>query len=588
MSATHLSPNRPRSRRLLYSLVSLLLAFIVVCIPLLVFAPSQHASAHVASDWTSRSIYFIMTDRFSDGDTSNDNYGGFNTDLSSPTSWHGGDFQGIINHLDYIKNMGFTAIWITPVVMQHSENAYHGYWGYDFYSIDGHLGTMSDLQNLVTQAHNRGIWVMLDVVANHTGYYNYYTPTFPDYSDYHHYGTITDYTNQWDLENEDVAGLNDLDQSNTYVYNTLLTNIQWLVSTTGVDGLRVDTVKHVPKTFWSAYAAAAGTFTLGEVYSGDPAYVGPYTQYLDAALDYPMYYTIHDVFGQNASMTNISGRYAQDGYYTNPLTNGVFLDNHDVDRFLCDASGNPSATWDKWPQLELALAFVFSGRGIPIMYYGTEQGFSGCASPADREDMFNSFNTSSTLYTYVAKLNAARNANPAIQNGAQSQKFVDSTFYAFEREKGVDNAVIALNNCWCTRTVTIPNLDNLANGQVLVDALSGASYTVSNNSVSVTLTSHQAVELSTGVTASPSSLVAGQAATITYTGNLAGSASSITMHWGYNNWNGITDTAMTQQSNGTWQATITVPSGATTLNLACENQSTTWDNNGGSNYNLSV
>lgn len=486
------------STRRAYALVSLALTIIVTCVTLLVFIPVQHASAHSASDWTARSIYFIVTDRFSDGDTSNNNYGGFNSNLADATAWHGGDFQGIINHLDYIKNMGFTAIWIMPVVIQHDAHAYHGYWGYDFYSIDGHLGTMSKLQELVADAHARNIWVMLDVVANHTGYYNYNTPTFPDYADYHHNGTITDYNNQWDLENEDVAGLNDLDQSNTYVYNTLLSQVKWLVTTSGVDGLRVDTVKHVPRTFWSAYAAAAGTFTLGEVYSGDPAYVGPYTHNLDAALDYPMYYTIHDVFGHNASMTTISSRYAQDSNYNNPLTNGVFIDNHDQDRFLCDATGNPSATWDKWPQLELALAFTFSGRGIPIMYYGTEQGFSGCADPANREDMFNSFNTGSTLYNYVAKLNYVRNTNPALQNGSQTEKFVDDTFYTFEREKGSNDVVVALNNCWCTRTVTIPNLDNVTNGQTLQDGLTGSNFTVSGSSVTVTLTSHQAVELSNG------------------------------------------------------------------------------------------
>ncbi|GCE24468.1 alpha-amylase family glycosyl hydrolase [Dictyobacter kobayashii] len=491
-------PLRPDQRRgwsRFYTYISLFLVAVIIAVALVTLSPARLARAHTATDWTSRSIYFIMTDRFSDGDTSNDNYGGFNSNTSDPTAWHGGDFQGIINHLDYIKNMGFTAIWITPVVMQHDDHAYHGYWGYDFYSIDGHLGTMSDLQQLVSQAHSRNIWVMLDVVANHTGYYNYNTPTFPDYVDYHHNGNITDYNNQWDVENEDVAGLNDLDQSNSYTRSTLLSNINWLVNTTGVDGLRVDTVKHVPKDFWGAYAQSAGTFTMGEVFNGDPAYVGDYTHYLDAVLDYPMYYTIHDVFGQNQSMQNIHNRYSSDYQYRDPLTNGLFIDNHDVDRFLCDASGNPSATWDKWPQLEMALSFTFSSRGIPIMYYGTEQGFSGCADPANREDMFNSFSTTGTLYNYIAKLNYARNSNPALQNGTQLEKWVDDTFYSFEREEGSNDVLVAINNSWGSRTVTIPNLDNFSNGQTLHDELTGTAYTLSGNSITLTLNSHQAVEL---------------------------------------------------------------------------------------------
>jgi Glycosidases len=497
MNKTNDSLLAPHSRiRTSFSFVlRLCLISTLVCIFAPQFAPTKQVFAHSAADWTSRSIYFIMTDRFSNGDTSNDNYGGFNSDTTNASDWHGGDFQGIINHLSYIKNMGFTAIWITPVIMQHSEQAYHGYWGYDFYSTDGHLGTMSKLQELVNDAHADNIWVMLDVVANHTGYYNYNTPTFPAYNDYHHNGDITDYSNQWDLENEDVAGLNDLDQSNATVQSTLLNQVQWLVNTTGVDGLRLDTVKHVPKTFWGQYAAASGTFTIGEVFNGDPTYVGDYTNYIGAVLDYPMYYTIHDVFAQNASMYEISSRYSQDSYYKNPLTNGVFVDNHDVDRFLCDASGNPSATWDKWPQLEMALAFTFSGRGIPIMYYGTEQGFSGCADPANREDMFNSFNTSSTLYNYVAKLNYVRNINPAVQNGAQYEKWVDSTFYAFEREKSSNDVLVAINNSWGTRTVTIPNLDNFTNGKTVYDGLTGNAYTVSGNSITLTLSSHQAVEI---------------------------------------------------------------------------------------------
>lgn len=487
---------RGRGRHIYVRLSLFIVALLVASTFMLLATPSApKAQAHSASDWTSRSIYFIVTDRFSNGDTSNDNYGGFNANLSDKTAWHGGDFQGIINHLSYIKNMGFTAIWITPVVMQHDEHAYHGYWGYDFYSIDGHLGTMSKLQELVTDAHNDGIWVMLDVVANHTGYYNYSTPTFPNSSQYHHNGNIQDYNNQWDLENQDVAGLNDLAQEDTTTQNTLLNQVQWLVNTTGVDGLRVDTVKHVPKWFWSKYAQSAGTFTIGEVYSGDPAYVGDYTHYLNATLDYPMYYTIHDVFAQNASMHEISSRYSQDNNYANPLTNGVFIDNHDQDRFLCDASGNPSASWDKWPQLEMALAFTFSSRGIPIMYYGTEQGFNGCADPNNREDMFNSFNTNSTLYSYVSKLNYARNLNPAVENGGQYEKWVDDTFYAYERQESWNNVVVAINNCWCSRTVSIPNLYGFSNGQTLHDELTGNGYKIYNNTLNITLPSHQAVIL---------------------------------------------------------------------------------------------
>src|SRR5262245_3612068 len=119
--------------------------------------------------WSQQSIYFLLTDRFANGNSANDNYSGFNSDRSDPRKWHGGDFQGVIDRLDYIKGMGFTAIWITPVTMQRGIFSYHGYATYDFYGIDGHLGDMNKLRELVNTAHAKGIYVMLDVVANHTG-----------------------------------------------------------------------------------------------------------------------------------------------------------------------------------------------------------------------------------------------------------------------------------------------------------------------------------------------------------------------------------------------------------------------------------
>ncbi len=194
-------------------------------------------------DWSKRSIYFIMTDRFSNGDTSNDNYGGFNSNKSNPGQWHGGDFQGIINKLDYIKNMGFTAIWITPVTMQKSTYAYHGYHTYDFYSVDGHLGNMAKFQELVRTAHSKNIAVMLDVVVNHTGDFrpNNGTAKAPfDQADwYHNAGDITqnDYNtnNQSRIENGDVASLDDLKQENPAVATELknwangsFSNLVWM------------------------------------------------------------------------------------------------------------------------------------------------------------------------------------------------------------------------------------------------------------------------------------------------------------------------------------------------------------------------
>ncbi|MBN2910103.1 alpha amylase [Polycladomyces sp. WAk] len=446
------------------------------------------AQALTSTEWQKKSIYFIMTDRFSDGDPSNNNYGGFASDKSDPRKWHGGDFQGIINQLDYIKGMGFNAIWITPVTMQKSANAYHGYWTYDFYSVDGHLGSMAKLQELVQTAHSKGISVMLDVVANHTGDFqpgSYAAPPFDKHDWYHHNGDVQDWNDQWWVENGDVAGLDDLNQENPATAAELKNWIRWLVQTTVVDGLRVDTVKHVPKWFWRDFDAAANTFTIGEVYSGDPAYVADYTNYLDAVLDFPMYYTIKNVFGHDQSMYQIRDRYADDWRYQNKFTNGLFIDNHDVPRFLSDATGRPGASWDKWPQLKAALGFIFTSRGIPIVYQGTEQGFSGGNDPYNREDMV--FNPNHELYKYIAKLNSIRNAHPALQDGSQEEKWVDDTFYAFQRSKNGDEVVVMINNSWNSQTRTIPNLSNLPDGTVLYNRMGTDTATVNNGAITSTL-----------------------------------------------------------------------------------------------------
>jgi alpha-amylase len=447
----------------------------------------------LGTDWSKQSIYFIMTDRFSNGDTSNDNYGGFNSNNSDMRKWHGGDFQGIINQLDYIQNMGFTAIWITPVTMQKSEFAYHGYHTYDFYAVDGHLGTMDKFKELIRKAHDKNIAVMLDVVVNHTGDFqpaNGFAKAPFDKADwYHHNGDITgaDYNsnNQWKIENRDVAGLDDLNQDNPATANELKNWIKWLLNESGVDGLRVDTAKHVPKGFLKDFDQAANTFTIGEIYSGDPAYVGDYTRYLDAALDFPMYYTIKDVFGHDQSMTKIKERYSDDRYYRDAQTNGVFIDNHDVKRFLNDASGKPGASFDKWPQLKAALGFTLTSRGIPIIYQGTEQGFNGGDDPANRENVV--FNTNHELYQYIAKLNRVRNSHPALQNGSQKEKWADDSFYSFQRSKNGDEAIVLINNSWNSQTRTIGNFDNLSNGTRLTNQLSNDSIQINNGSITVTL-----------------------------------------------------------------------------------------------------
>jgi glycosidase len=428
-----------------------------------------------AGFWMGKSIYFVVTDRFANGDRSNDDADGFAADLGDANAWHGGDFAGLMDKLDYVTGMGFDALWLTPVVRQHDAHAYHGYWGWDLTQVDGHLGGLADLQALVAAAHARGLSVMIDTVANHTGRYAYRSPTFPDPAMYHHNGNITDWNDAVQLETFDVNGLNDLDQDHPVVRETLLDHARWLIASTGADGLRLDTVKHVPKAFWRAYAASAGVFTIGEVLSPDVALVSPYThEGIDATLDYPLYYAARSAFTENGSARALGAVLADDDRYADARSSGVFVDNHDQPRFLCLMK---SATdEERSARLAAALTFTFTVRGIPILYYGTEQGFGDCTN--NRQDMAGAFDPSQPVYQLVRRLNDLRRRVPALRTGLQRERWRDDAVYAFEREEGASAALVGVNVDAAAHTITVHHM-RVPAGTVLSDVLSdGPAVTV--------------------------------------------------------------------------------------------------------------
>ena len=194
--------------------------------------------------------------------------------------------------------MGFNAIWISPIV-ENYPGSYHGYHLTNLYNLNPYFGTEDDFKNLITQCHKRDIWVMVDVVANHVG------PIGTDYSKinpfnlaehYHDYCDITDWSNQWQVENCRLSGLPDLKQENTWVTQTLLNWIKDLISKYNIDGIRIDTIMEVPKWFWDKFRSAAGVFQIGEAFDGRLEYVADYQNHLDSVFNYPLYYTIASSF----------------------------------------------------------------------------------------------------------------------------------------------------------------------------------------------------------------------------------------------------------------------------------------------------
>ncbi|KAI6658435.1 Acid alpha-amylase-like [Oopsacas minuta] len=382
---------------------------------LIIFAKSPQ-------EWKSRIVYQLLTDRFSQSNSS--------SPCQDLSSYCGGTFQGIINHLDYIQNLGINAIWISPIILQ-TNNGYHGYWAQDIYQINPHFGTSQDLKDLVNACHSKDIWVMLDVVANHMGNqgnindFSYFVP-FNKAEYYHKYCIINNWANQTEVEICRLAGLPDLDQSNSFVSQTLLKWIMEVVSNYSFDGIRIDTVPEVPFDFWVKYAKSAGVYSVGECLNGNVGYVEHYQNALSGMLNYPMFFTLRDVFQNKQSMDQLRARISEESTFPDITLLGNFIDNHDNPRFL-HQNGD-------YTLLINALTFTIFQEGIPIIYYGTEQGFAGGKDPNNRESLFGNFNQNHILYRVISTINKFKLSQGSdVYNSQQIQRYSDDQFYAYTR-----------------------------------------------------------------------------------------------------------------------------------------------------------
>ncbi|KAH1687383.1 hypothetical protein KXX12_001899 [Aspergillus fumigatus] len=315
--------------------------------------------------------------------------------------------------------MGFTAIWITPVTKQLPQDtsegtAYHGYWQQDIYSVNSNYGTADDLKALASALHDRGMYLMVDVVANHMGYagagdsvdYSVFNP-FNSQTSFHPLCFISNYDNQTDVENcwlgDNSVPLPDLDTTNPDVQKIWYNWVNSLVSNYSIDGLRIDTVKHVQSDFWPGFNDAAGVYCIGEVFDGDPAYTCPYQEVLDGVLNYPIYYPLLKAFqstsGSMSSLYDMINTVKSQCADSTLL--GTFVENHDTPRF---------ASYTKDMALaKNAAAFIIFSDGIPIIYAGQEQHYSGGADAANREAVWLSgYSTTSDLYKLIATANAIR------------------------------------------------------------------------------------------------------------------------------------------------------------------------------------
>nr|WP_156914230.1 alpha-amylase family glycosyl hydrolase [Paucisalibacillus globulus] len=426
-----------------------LIAFITLLLLSSILLPVQ---AEEKDTWEDEMIYFIMIDRFHNGNTSND----FEVDMNDPRAFHGGDIQGIIDKLDYIKDMGFTAIWLTPIVNNESKG-YHGYWTEDFYEVEEHFGTLDEFKTLVQEAHDREIKIILDLVVNHTGYQHPWLQESEKQDWFHEDLPITNWDNQENVENGRLAGLPDLAQENPETRKYLLDMAKWWIEETDIDGYRLDTVKHVPKDFWEEFSKEVKSvkedfFLIGEVWHNDPTYVADYAETgIDSFVDYPFFNEATRIFSKSDQEI---GKYMEvvwkrnQNLYDNPYLLGNFIDNHDNKRFARLAIEKEQ---DPVTQLKQALTYMYTAPGIPIVYYGTEIAMDGGEDPDNRRMM--EFEDHE-LVSYIASLSDIRKNYPALWKGDLEVLLDQNGMTIVKRTYEGDSLIIAINHTTSDQTVT--------------------------------------------------------------------------------------------------------------------------------------
>ncbi|KNC98759.1 uncharacterized protein SPPG_05741 [Spizellomyces punctatus DAOM BR117] len=453
-------------------------------------ASAALVEAGTAQEWRTRTVYQVMTDRFAVANGAP--YPG-QCDGPQRLNYCGGTWNGIRDKLPYIKSMGFDAIWISPTV-ENTADGYHGYWAKNFYNVNDKFGTKEDLKGLVKAAHDQGIWVMVDVVANHLGP-NDDVQTFPapfnKWPDHFHpFQPITndDYNRNDDkaIENKCIYDvrldkmLPDLNTENPFVKNELNKWVNWLVKEFNFDGIRVDTVKHVPRSFWPDFARSSGVYAIGEAFQFDKTLLATYKDTMDGIFNFGFYDVSAKVFMSKQSMWNIE-TYLSDmrRLFGQDKLNllGTFVDNHDLSRFLF--------TQPDRALLRNALAFALFTDGIPFVYQGTEQEYAGGADPENREPLWYVNYKNTTTTQFFAALNKVRaTAGDAFHKSVHTSVWTKDNFHAFRRGP----VLVALTNVGSQGQVTENIASPFPAGTVLVNALdSNDRVTVSGSTISITL-----------------------------------------------------------------------------------------------------
>lgn len=447
-------------------------------------------------------IYLIVTDRFSDGDPANNK----GVDRKNPRAWHGGDFKGIAKRIPYLKELGVTAIWLTPWYDNPDEanqcdkpwcpnTNYHGYHAIDHYGVENHFGSMADLRALIQECHRNGIKVVQDQVANHVGIQHPWAKRppldnwFNPFSQNTFNNSVLLSPNSSNAERDDLIKgwfnelLPDLNQDEPEVSRYLIQNALWWIGKTGIDGIRQDTIQYMPRAFILDWSAAIkkqypNYWMVGEVFEEDSAQTaffqggrkgwdGIDTE-LPSVFDFKLWRTSQEVFTGKKPARALRDVLKYDGLYGNIDNVTLLTNNHDTDRFMSLKGATLEGSM-------MHTAFVLSTRGIPQLYYGEEIGMTGGHDPDNRGDFPGGFSgdpknaftktgrspDQQRMFEWVREWIKIRRSRLPMKQGRTIDLFYDNDAYVFARESRIGNMsawnIVAFNNGGSDKTVSFPS-----------------------------------------------------------------------------------------------------------------------------------
>ena len=485
-----------------------------------------------AFHWQDAVLYYALTDRFDDGDKSND-HPVKNPKVAWPANYHGGDWRGIRDKIDsgYFLSLGVNTIWVAPLNKNPDRayrespephrwyTGYHGYWPVSPTEVDPHFGTPADLHALVESAHKHGIKIVADLVLHHVHEEH---PWWKQHRDWFGHLELPDGRKNLRLWDEQQFTtwfepyLPSFDFSKAAPVRALIDNTVWWANTYNLDGFRLDAVKHILPSFWWKFRAAlrdrvdqhrtTPLYLIGETFkdrAGIMSFVGP--NMLDGQFDFPLYDQIQETFGETkgsmkALDDSLGASERIDGKETlmSPL-----IGNHDKGRFMAYADGelpdpngvkdeevgwkNPPKVRDpsNYKKLELAQAFLLSIDGVPMIYYGDEIGMTGAGDPDNRRDMRFGDQVSAagkSVLTNFEKLGAVRRMHPALRYGSRRAVLETDDQYAFVRAHLDDRIAVIFNRAKAPAKIDINVSPEMPDGNY-VDALSGSPIEVKNGRI---------------------------------------------------------------------------------------------------------